>query len=531
MRASLRTPAVWRGRLGFWAFAALASCARLVGLDELRGAVDDPADSGAVPRREAGSGGAGAAGSIDSPVPVRRERDASGGVVSAPAPGAGAGDAGTLLEGFAVSVVKPVDAPVTVVSEPPGISCGAQCTARFAAGSVVTLTMVTENGAGFYPRGWSPELACTVQRDCPLPPLTGDLEVAAYAARLFDNLIFASSEPVSPTLGSAAAYDTICNELADRVGINSAQPDPPLYLAVMSDSASALRDRLTTYPSRWNSLDGVPFASEQLRLFENDVVHASVDHDERGRFVSDDAARRYITGTLPDGSSSADNCDDWSNPAAFATAGLPGGGPGTWIAGDRVSCAEPRYLLCMGTQKVGLRFEKAANGDRVWVSRERYVPGPVTPDEHCRAELPAGTTSARALVAHVGRAAGEQLSLGLDLDTARVDGTVVGTARQVATLQTRAGIWQTADGTYLSPLRAGARPDVWAGAIDFDTPGSEASTCNDWTGSTGSGITGRYDRHRRGLWGEADPATGEPRRSVPCDDPDGAHIYCITSPF
>jgi hypothetical protein len=180
-----------------------------------------------------------------------------------------------------------------------------QC--RIPAGTPVTLDALTENGADSIFSFWGPETTCSSEHRCTLPPLTQNLEVSALFRYPF-NPVFASSVPVSPTLGGIQEYDRICNELASRAGINGGSNSGSLgqyFVAVMSDTLNSFRDRLGTFPATWELMDGSSFSTSAFELFERDVVLRAIDIDENGVFVSDHRERRYLTGTLADGSQRA----------------------------------------------------------------------------------------------------------------------------------------------------------------------------------------------------------------------------------
>jgi hypothetical protein len=510
---------------GFVALLALAGCARLVGLDELRedrralSPPDDPAagaPDAAAPSVPAGPG---------PREPLTEPALADGGV---PAPG-GAEQVSpdpVALEATPVQLTVSKLGDGIVVSEPPGILCGTQCSAEFPAGTRVTLEASTENTGLSIFSFWSSGTTCYSEHRCTLEPLTLDREVQALFRAPF-NPVFASSVPVSPTLGGIQEYDRVCNALATDAGINGGTTYGEYFVAVMSDRLNSFRDRLGSFPATWELMDGYGFTTSPFELFDRDVVLRAIDMDENGVFVSDRRERRYLTGTLPDGSPSPDNCNNWTDPSLTATAGVAAGGPGSWLSGDTVSCAEPWYLLCMSARSWSqVNVPDPGLRTRIWVSRTRFVPGSITPDEHCRLSVPTGVVNASALVAYTDRAAREALTLGYNTEYVRPDGVILGTAEDLVSFRTNAGIWQAEDGTYLSPSRTGSSPDVWTGQTDFDRLGTAESTCNNWTQPVGTGVTGRYDVHRRGYWGEAGSAAGS-TRSVSCADPAGAHLYCV----
>jgi hypothetical protein len=70
----------------------------------------------------------------------------------------------------------------------------------------------------------------------------------------------------------------------------------------------------------------------------------------------------------------------------------------------------------------------------------------------------------------------------------RPDGIVVGTGAQLITgNELASGIWQMADLTYTVPSQSSR---VWSGQTTLTEVGTLASTCNDWTSNTGTGIWG-----------------------------------------
>ncbi len=70
--------------------------------------------------------------------------------------------AGTGTTSFTLTVTRSGEGSGTVVSSPPGISCGATCSASYASGTTVTLTAAPASGSSF--GGWSG--ACTGSGAC-----------------------------------------------------------------------------------------------------------------------------------------------------------------------------------------------------------------------------------------------------------------------------------------------------------------------------------------------------------------------------
>src|SRR5690606_34202389 len=133
-------------------------------------------------------------------------------------------------------------------------------------------------------------------------------------------------------------YDTACNQLASAAGINDASGDA--FVALVSDSASNVRDRLGSNTQGWVRMDGKPLSGNQAQLFQSNVVFYPVIYDEFGAPVggANLSERRAMTGTAANGMTDT-HCSDWSsNTTGTAMFGLQVGGPGLWIARNRAAC-------------------------------------------------------------------------------------------------------------------------------------------------------------------------------------------------
>jgi hypothetical protein len=146
-------------------------------------------------------------------------------------------------------------------------------------------------------------------------------------------LAFITSMSYPATLGSVAAYDASCNEIATAAGINTTTGIG--YIAGLGTTSTSLRDRLQSgVPRGWIRMDRLPFTDDATALFDSNRVYYPVRYDERG------AARpSMLTGLRPDGTTDAAfNCEDWSTnaPDALIVAGSATGGH---LAGSQLALA------------------------------------------------------------------------------------------------------------------------------------------------------------------------------------------------
>jgi hypothetical protein len=361
---------------------------------------------------------------------------------------------------------------------------GSSCTGMFST-PAVSVTARTSNGSGFFFSGWSLE-DCQASQRCSLD-LTQIRRVAATFLPLTNNLIFTSSSSYPPTLGGLAAYDAECNQLASAAGINDTGGNA--FIAAMSDSANSLRQRLGTARG-WVRMDGNPFADTAAGLFDQLGVIYPVHFDETGVLLPSLANYLFAglntwTGTLLDGSSSANNCNDWTTASAAVNVqiGRVAGGPRGWIDVIATGCdTGQQHLLCMGRARSAPTVPPRATGRQMWTVFS-YTPGTgMTPDQKCQSERPPGVAAAAAFVAYSDRPAAAVLSP--DVTYVRPDGAVVGLGRALASFRALSIPWLRADGTFIDDFNF---LFVWTGASTPDeiAPDPNAN-CDDWRNGTAS---------------------------------------------
>jgi hypothetical protein len=339
--------------------------------------------------------------------------------------------------------------------------------------------------------------------------------VAATFSPMRGNPVFLSSVGVRTDLGSLAAYDRVCNQLASDAGINDAQGSG--FIAAMADSTTDLRTRFASVPGGWVRLDGRPFATGVAALLERGEVVYPIRYSERGkdeRATPVDPEIYVMTGANADGTSSTATCSDWSDAtsASQAEVGYPTGGATAWSTTLPIGCGIlPLRIACFGRSRTEPVQVPTFTGKRIWLSNTPFLPGNISPDAHCTTESPAGVAAAVALLPYSNRAAAAALDPGATY--VRTDGQLVGTGQQIIDRDLLSAIWIHADGT----LEQRPLARVWTGDSDLNRPVPLAQTCNDWTSQSSEGFFG-YPQFNDFFFGAGVPQ--------PCST-DFHHLYCV----
>jgi hypothetical protein len=393
-------------------------------------------------------------------------------------------------------------------------NCTTACSGLFTPGSVA-LVASTANGSNSMFESWS-EATCTgPSTECAVA-LNASKTVSVRFAAVTNNLVFVASGTHPVTLGSAAAYDRVCNERATAAGINNAAGTG--YIAIMSDSTASLRQRLGTSARGWVRMDRRPFGDTQAQIFaaaNSQLIYHPVFFDERGRSAAEVSP---MTGSNRDGTTGTNTCNNWTSDAATDSVigGRASGGPGLWLLAFSTSAcsAGPRPIMCMGntrTAALPAALLAPVTGKRFWVSQNPVnIAGGQTPDQACNATRPAGVAAnARAFVAY-----STQPAASVIVPTAnyvRPDGLLIGTGAQILQMQALAGPWLRADSSVL--LGTG----MWGGA---PTPNDVATeNCLDWRSTTARGLVGDYALTSQRFWYTFAIGSCADERNVYCVEP------------
>jgi hypothetical protein len=388
-----------------------------------------------------------------------------------------------------------------VTSSPEGLRCeGERCVGLFDP-VVITFTARTANGSNSHFANWN-GTQCRAKQSCSLTMSRSGGATARFA-EVQHNLVFTSSSRFSPHEGSLAAYDQECNRLASEAGINDVGGDA--FIAAMSDSRASLRQRLGQARG-WVRMDGLPFADTPAGLFDGLEMSYYVAYDELGTQVPTPQTARaggqalnVLSGSLADGSSSAEHCNDWTSSASDTSflIGRTASGPIAWINTASVTCdttLEYR-VVCMGITRTNplpapTALESlAARSKQIWLTNTEYVPGSMTPDEKCQSERPPGVSSADAFVAYTDRAAATVLDPAATYR--RPDGMLVGTGADLASMDVFTAPWIRAEGG-VPPLDA--TPAAWTGSSSPTVVAIASENCDDWLASDALrvGLVGNY---------------------------------------
>jgi hypothetical protein len=395
--------------------------------------------------------------------------------------------------GYRLTVTTTGNGKGTVTSDVGGISCPGTCAAVFDSGTTVNLNAQTTNGSDSYFTGFKGPGCQGPGNECAGTLSTVPVNISANFNQLDANLVFVSSEAFSPDFGSSEKYDSLCNELASKAGINNSSNSG--FTAWMSDDNSVAYKRLNG-ANGWRRRDGVPVAPSLDLLIKNSEIWNPIVLDEFGNGAGTNIV---MTGTNPDGTPAANaNCANWSKADAslVPAAGDRAFGPGAWTSGvGSANCGTRNRIYCFGNSRSVTLTHSGLKGKRMYLSGTStvgalYTPGGNGPissiadaDAVCVAAAPKGALSVKALLAQDGRSAAAVINSANFYITPSGEG--IGSGDQILKGSLFTGIWQTGSGTFAPPTTA------YTGANNLTTNGDSTSTCKNWSvGTTFSPILG-----------------------------------------
>lgn len=298
------------------------------------------------------------------------------------------------------------------------------------------------------------------------------------------NRVFVTRGTTTGALGGVDGADAICAATAASAGL------PGTFIALLSDLTHDARQRLSGSRGWIRTGDDVPVADRSDALFGNGVMFNPIDRDENGISLGPPTLTTFawIGATTIGGS--VENCQEWTLAnGAFTMHGRIGGAMTEVLTPFNVytfSCGNQAALTCfeighdypvspvMGSGRIAFMATASVHGG-----------GLAQLDGQCQSEASAaglagtylaavaaqGTTIASRFPNGVGwrRPDGTQIAA---TSTAMFDGT-----------EPLSFINQYADGTYVNDaiyIRTGGDPLV---------AGSNASTCNSWTSTSGSNMS------------------------------------------
>lgn len=353
-------------------------------------------------------------------------------------------------------------------------------------------------------------------RDCTVT-MDGPKSATASFLPTSENLVFVTSTTYPATLGSTAAYDTKCNEVATAAGLNNANGTG--YLAWISTDTSTVLSRLGTTRGAYRRVDNVLFASSSSSLLSQRSMSPPV-LDEYGKFVSAD----FWSGTYGNGASnSANDCTNWTSTAGTTEYGVTFAGPGRWSnAYSGKSCGAVARLVCLGITSTTtvLNPPVPSSGKVTYLSTATITPSTMgaglnSLDALCSNNKPP-TYASRTFVAFA--ASGSQAAAARILAASqatkyyRLDGMQVGTGLDLINGSLSNGIWVYNDGSY-----AIGNVPTWTGAGSPSSTPLATTCCSNWTTA---GVTGNigFTSFITGFFSQSSSACTQPR-TVICVEP------------
>lgn len=277
-------------------------------------------------------------------------------------------------------------------------------------------------------------------------------------------------------LGGLEGADTICQDHADAAGLGG------MYRAWISLPGEDARDRLGD-ASGWVRPDGKPLAIDRQQILDGRFFHPPAI-DENGTFTTGSV----WTGTIPDGTASSVDefgfCGGWTADEAtgFVLVGDLGASPGWWTAFATQPCTGQGHLVCFGVDQQHDLVVEPVEGRLAFVSAG-FLPstaGRDAADALCQteAENAGHAGSFLSLLAVNGEAPAARFDAG-GPPWVRYDGMAIFPEGDAFAVTLATPFLFDAEGG-LSQLAI-----VWAGSYDSIVPGDDASSCTNWTATTG----------------------------------------------
>ena len=415
-----------------------------------------------------------------------------------------------------------VSGPGQLVSNPPGISCDAQCDAEFDEGTDVELRAQPGRNGVFDSFGGD----CPLASDSCTLHMTADRTAAVSFGRY--NYVFATST-IQPNgnLGGLVGADAICQKLADQAKL------PGTFRAWLSDNVINAIDRLGTARG-WVRPDGAPFADTPAQIVAGAVLHAPLLNE----LGNDLDSGLMATGTYDDGTGGY-NCDGWTSGGAtsYFVKGDRGAGAGCWTYFGTGQCDQPFNLYCFGVDETTpLRIVPTA-GRLAFISQASFdsALGVAGADALCNTEaVTAGHPgSYKALLATTAASAASRFSLSgtpwVSLDGVPLVTKPADLFQQYPKLL--APFTQLSDRSYVKAIDF----SVYSGHQDPTAPGAANETCSGWTVDTltspgASAVVGQPCVTRASAVNgflQTVMVGGFNTGCGPSTDPQTPHLYCL----
>jgi hypothetical protein len=403
-----------------------------------------------------------------------------------PTPSLQAADAGLLT----VTIVPRGNGAGVVTLDPGGHECpspGPACAVEVAPGTNVQLRAAPAQGSAF---GLWTGVADCGDGDCSFA-VTRNVSVSGTLRLPFDLAFVTSTERAPGSLGGRAGADAECTARARAGGYDGT------FVALLGDGTPLPGLRGLVRP------DGLTVAISAVTLGAGQLI-LPIAHDELGQRVPEGA--KVVTDLLPDlRQLDGDHCFDFDLQTGTVGYGLAGATAQLWVTSGAMGCGDPARLYCVQTDLDVDPPAPPPPAPGTLRAFYYFIAPPVTSgfqpgggrptaDVACDTlgDAALGASTYVALLATSSDSATARLPDGRTW--ARFDGPPLGTSaelkagRLAATLNLNPVAGQTP--FYFGSSGSNAS-HAWIGADDLASPGTAASTCNNWTSSSGRGRVAR----------------------------------------
>jgi hypothetical protein len=310
------------------------------------------------------------------------------------------------------------------------------------------------------------------------------------------NVAFVTFQTSSGMLGGLSGADAMCASYAAMAGLQGH------FIALLSTTTVNAKDRLAGSRG-WIRTDGAPIADLPSDLWINGHMLNPIDHGPDGMRLPY-AGLNTWSGTDEDGNFDTINsaCGDWMSGTGIGAVGLfDRSAPYAIATAGGQPCANIGHLYCF---EVGHAFPVqpiVSTGRFAFVGSSTGSIGIAAMNAQCQSDA----TAAGLPGTYVAAVATTTTSIASNFTGltgwVRVDGTPVSadTFTMFDGSDLLSFVNQAADGTYLAGQFT---PNTKTGASNATSTGTNASTCNDWTNTNGTGIGGSpIDADPVSFWG------------------------------
>jgi len=282
-------------------------------------------------------------------------------------------------------------------------------------------------------------------------------------------------------LGGQSGADADCAAAASGAGLSGT------FKAWLSTSTLNASAKLGTARG-FVRTDGQPFADRVSDIVAGTIFNA-LDVDENGEAADSEFA---WTGTLNAGTVGTETCSDWtsSSSSSQGVSGITVDGPQQWTDSGASLCNETFAIYCFDTSHVTPLTVTRTSGRIAFVSATGFDAGSgiAAADTICASEASAAslTGTFQALLSTSTAPAASRFNLSAASEPyVRPDGIEIADATTIASGdQLDSGIWQNADGTYVTTGNNGA----WTGGSTPSASTTTVRTCDDWSTNSSSSL-------------------------------------------